>query len=136
MNFSDYLKRGDVNKVQIDTIRAKSFVIASKEAIETAKDIPIEEPKLKSIFRELYEGLRQFCEAIGYIQGYKFNSHEVITIFLTEVLNETQVASEFDRYRKIRNGINYYGNAVSEETVKEALTEIPKLIKLLEKYTK
>lgn len=136
MKFENYLQEGEAVKIQPNSIRAKSLIIASAEAIETAKSIKFEENKFKSIIRELYEGLRQFCEAIGYIKGYKFNSHDVITLFLSEILNEVSMANKFDRYRKIRNGINYYGDAVSRETIEEALKEIPTLIKSLSKYVK
>ena len=43
---------------------------------------------------------------------------------------------KFDRYRRLRNGINYYGEDIDIETVKEAIIEIPKLIKELEKFSK
>ncbi len=127
------LKR-DVRRIPRDNIRAKSLLKASSEAIEAAKALPFQETKLKSILRELYEGLRQYCEAIGYFKGYKFSSHEVITLFLKEILKEPIIAEKFDRYRKLRNGINYYGKDVSEETVKEAFQEIPEIISKLAKY--
>ncbi|MBI2140572.1 hypothetical protein HYU14_06630 [Candidatus Woesearchaeota archaeon] len=43
---------------------------------------------------------------------------------------------KFDRYRKLRNGINYYGENIEIETVKEAVINIPQLVKELEKYSK
>ncbi|MBI2580510.1 hypothetical protein HYV85_01745, partial [Candidatus Woesearchaeota archaeon] len=42
----------------------------------------------------------------------------------------------FDRYRRLRNGINYYGEGIDVETVKEAIIEIPELVEKLEKYSK
>ena len=56
--------------------------------------------------------------------------------FIEEILNEPKLSAKFDRYRKIRNGINYYGDDVSEETVKEALIEIPELMAQLRKHIK
>jgi len=94
----------------------------------------LSEGKQKTILRELYEGLRQFCEAIGYQKGYQFLDHESITFFLDDILKENSIATKFDRYRKLRNGINYYGNELLIETTKEALSEIPRIIGLLRKY--
>ena len=88
----------------------------------------------KSILRELYEGLREYCEAIGYSKGYKFLDHESIGYFLRDILKDSSVYNKFNRYRKLRNGINYYWEDIDIETVKEALAEIPKLIKRLETY--
>ena len=120
--------------VPVDIFRAKALIKASQEAISTIKAIPLNVHTNKTILRELYEGLRQYCEALGYLKGYKFRSHEVITTFLTTELQETTIAQEFDRYRKLRNGINYYGHDIAQETVQDALKRIPKLIEELKKY--
>ncbi len=133
-NFEESLKEGYAKQIPTNSIRAKSLIKSSQEAINTAKEIPFLDGKLKSIFRELYEGFREFCEALGYIKGYKFQSHEAITHFLSEILKEQKISTKFDRYRQLRNGINYYGNSISKETVTEALEEIPKIIKELEKF--
>ncbi len=132
--FQDSINEGYAKAVIPDRIRAKGLVASADEAIYSAGKIPFEKTTLKSIIRELYEGLRQYCEAIGYLKGYKFLSHEAITFFLEEILNETHIGARFDRYRKIRNGINYYGDEVWPETVREALAEIPKLALRLKKH--
>ena len=134
--FKQSIEQGYVKVISPDKIKAKSLVKSADEAIYSAKKIPLEPNTLKSIIRELYEGLRQFCEAIGYLKSYKFLSHEAITYFIEEILNEPKLSAKFDRYRKIRNGINYYGDDVSEETVKEALIEIPEVIEQLKKHIK
>ena len=134
--FKQSIEQGYAKVIPLDKLKAKSLVKSADEAVYSAKKIPFEPNTLKSIIRELYEGLRQFCEAIGYIKGYKFLSHEAITYFIEEILNEPKLSAKFDRYRKIRNGINYYGDDVSEGTVKEALIEIPELIAQLKKYIK
>ena len=136
MSFKRSLEEGYVRKVYPDKIKAKSLIKASGEAIATAAKIKPEPDSHKSIVRELYEGLRQYCEAIGYLYGYKFMSHEAITYFIDEVLVDKPDSVIFDRYRKLRNGINYYGHDVQLETVKEALKEIPELIVKLSKYSR
>lgn len=89
---------------------------------------------VKTILRELYEGLREYCEAIGYFKGYKFLDHESTGYFLRDILKELLIYGKFDRYRKLRNGINYYGEDIEVETVREAIIEIPKIIKELKKH--
>ncbi len=134
MSFQESMEKGHVKKVPPDRIKAQGLIKASQEAIITAAKIPFEPDSYKSIIRELYEGLRQYCEAIGLLRGYKFSTHEAITHFIAEVLNEGRIAARFDRYRKLRHGINYYGDDVAPETVKEALKEVPELIKMLKKH--
>ncbi len=136
MNFENSLINGKAKKIMPNKIRASSILKSSIQAIETAKMIQLKQNTLKSILRELYEGLREYCEAIGYLRGYKFLDHESIGYFLRDILKEQSASMKFDRYRKLRNGINYYGEDVDIETVKEAIIEIPKLIKELEKFSK
>ena len=133
MIFENLIKVGFVKKVLKDIVRAKSLIKSSEQALNTARIIPIKEETLKTIFRELYESLRQYCEALGYSEGYKFLNHESITSFLNEILGEKEISLKFDRYRKLRNGINYYGNNIEISTVKEALRDIPLIISKLKK---
>jgi len=136
MNFENSLIEGKAKKVTPNKIRASSLFKSSAQAIETAKLIRLTASTLKSIIRELYEGLREYCEAIGYLKGYKFQDHESITYFLRDILNEQSLSKKFDRYRRLRNGINYYGEDVDIETVKEAIKEIPNIVKELKKHSK
>ncbi len=136
MNFENSLMDGKAKNVLPSKMRASSLFKSSIQAIETAKIIQVNPDTLKSILRELYEGLREYCEAIGYLRGYKFLDHESIGYFLRDILREQSAYVKFDRYRRLRNGINYYGEDIDIETVKEATIEIPELVKVLEKYSK
>ncbi len=136
MSFENSLIEGKARKVMPNRIRASSLFKSSIQAIETSKIIQLNPNTLKSILRELYEGLREYCEAIGYTRGYKFLDHESITYFLRDILKEQSISIKFDRYRKLRNGINYYGEDIDIETVREAIREIPLLVKELEKYSR
>jgi len=49
------------------------------------------------------------------------------------VLSLPRTAREFDRLRKIRNGINYYGDNVTIETAKKALKDVPEMIEHIKK---
>ena len=133
--FQDSLERGYVRKVERDVLRARSLFKSSQEALLTVADIALVERSLKTILRESYEALHQYCEGIGYLRGYKFETHESIVHFLHDILLEESISLAFDRYRKLRNGINYYGRDVSLENVEKALIEIPSLIRKLEKYS-
>jgi hypothetical protein len=136
MSFELSLDKGKARKAMPDKPRALSLFKSAIQAIETAKKIPLMQDTSKSIFRELYEGLREYCEAIGYLKGYKFLDHESIGFFIRDILGEESVSRNFDRYRKLRNGINYYGDSIDIETVKEAIIEMPLLIKELEKHSR
>ena len=136
MNFEFCLNEGKTKKVNPNKLRASSLFKSSIQAIETAKNISLNINSSKTILRELYEGLREYCEAIGYLHGYKFLNHESISYFIRDILKEQSIYKKFDRYRKLRNGINYYGDDIDLESIKEAIKEIPQLIKELKKYSK
>jgi len=135
MSFNNLIKEGFVKRVPVDLVRAKSLIKSSEQALNTAQIIPLKEETAKTVFREIYESLREYCEALGYINGYKFLNHESITDFLNEILKEKDASLKFDRLRKIRNGINYYGNSIEIQTSKEALTSIPLLIRKLKRHS-
>ncbi|MCK5149997.1 hypothetical protein KAJ87_03670 [Candidatus Pacearchaeota archaeon] len=126
----------NIKKIKQDLIRAKSLKKTSENSLNILKLIKLNQDSANIIFRELYEALRQDLESIGYFKGYKFRSHEAITIFLKEILKEEKIAFLFDKYRKLRNNLNYYGKPIHLETVKESTTEIPKIIKYLSRYRK
>jgi len=136
VNFEECLKQGSVKKLPKDRFRSKSLIKSGLEAIKTAKGIKLQEKTSKTILREIYEGFREYIEAIGFLKGYKFLDHLSITYFLKDILKEKRIAYFFDRYRKIRNGINYYGNDLNLETVNELLINIDSIIKNLENHTK
>lgn len=130
MNFDDCLNEGRVFKVVINKLRADSLFKSSAQCVDSSKLLPLNDTTSKSILRELYEGLRQHCEGLGYLKGFKFSDHESIVCFIRDILKNDVVSLRFDRYRRLRNGINYYGDD-DLETVKEAVVEIPDLIKKL-----
>lgn len=134
MNFERSIKEGYVRLGGVNKARAKSLSKSAIQAIKTARSMPLNETTSKSVFRELYEGLRQYCEAIGFLKGFKFHSHEAITYFLKDVLKEDKISANFDRYRKLRNRINYYGDEMEISTVKTALSDIPEVVKKLNSY--
>ena len=85
---------------------------------------------------DYYETLKAIIEAIAALEGIKSYSHEAFTYYLKEK-NEEVISIKFDRLRKIRNGINYYGNSISAGEAKEIVEDIQRIICLLkEKYLK
>ena len=133
MNFEDFTRRGVVRKATSDAGLAKSLITGSSNVLISIKELSLNDTNSTVLMRELYESLRQICEAISVYKGYKIYSHEAITSFLIDILDEKIIAESFDRYRKIRNSINYYGESISLEEVKKALIQIPNLIDTLKK---
>ena len=128
MTMSDLIKQGIVRKTPLNNARAQSLLEMSAQTMKVILALDLNEQNASVIFRELYECLRSTLEAIGYKKGYKFENHESIKFFASEILQNNALAKDFDRYRKIRNGINYYGDKVAIETAKKIVEDIPKYI--------
>jgi len=134
MNFTDFIKKGDVRKGEKDVSLARSLVQISEKDIEFFKSLEINENSSRKIMSNFYDILRSILEAIAALDGFKIYSHEAFTYFLKEK-EENILFEKFDRFRKIRNKINYYGEDISVEETKEIIGEIVKMInELKEKY--
>ncbi len=134
MSFKESISSGYVKLITPNFNRSKSLHESSKHALKTALEIQLTHHSNKTILRELYESLREICESIGYKHGFKFQSHESITYFLKDELNEMTIATKFNKYRMLRNDINYYGKNINFETVIKAKKEIPEMINKLDKH--
>lgn len=130
MKLNDFIKKGDVRKASKDISLAKSLVETANIDMKFLQNLEINENSARKIMTNYYDVLRSILEAISTLDGYKIYSHEAFNYFLKEK-NENLIANKFDRFRKIRNGINYYGKNISVEEVKEHVSEITGLINTL-----
>ena len=82
----------------------------------------------------IYDSIRELLEAIATKKGYKIYNHECYCAFLKEIVKDSEAGSIFDEFRKIRNGINYYGKDITKDEAKELVKNMLLLRKKLEKY--
>jgi hypothetical protein len=128
MKFEDFIKKGLVKKTSKDLQLIKSIIKCTNNDLKFLSNLEINEISARKIFSNYYDTLRSVLEAKALVEGFKIYSHEAFTYFLKKE-NENIFAEKFDRLRKIRNRINYYGNDISIEEVKEYKEEIITLIK-------
>lgn len=127
MKFQDFVDSQKVRKGSPDIQLAKSLIKISDNHIKSLQQLEITEITSSTIMMTCYEALREIVEAVAIKEGYKVYSHEAFTFFLKEK-GEELVSSKFDRFRKIRNNINYYGQSIEASSVKENKNEIEKII--------
>ena len=131
-----WIKEQRIKIRSLDKEKIKSLIASSKSNVEVAQSIELNEKSSTVIFREIYESIRQLGDAVWWLKGYEPLDHDISLEILKDLRIKNNLELNFlERFRKIRNGINYYGDAVSIETVKEALNEIPKIIDSLKKYS-
>lgn len=135
MRFEDFIKKGQVRKSSKDMQLVKSLIETSEIDMKFLNGLKIDDISARKILSNYYDVLRSILEAIAILEGYKVYSHEAFTYFLKEK-NEEALANKFDRFRKIRNKVNYYGKSVSIEEVEEYKEEIIELIEKLKQKLK
>lgn len=134
MKFQDFIKEGSVRRGSPDKLLAKSLLKTSENDKKFIDSLRIDTTSSRKIMSNYYDILRSILEAVSALEGYKIYSHEAFAHYLKEK-GESVLSMKFDRFRKIRNAINYYGKDISIEETKDNIKEISKMIKdLINKY--
>ena len=133
-DFEIFLKKGDVKKQNPDKNLSNATFKESLDRLQLTKNL-IGKEKPKYVLENAYEAMREAAGSILYNEGFKSFSHEAsISYLFKKNFNETDI-TEFDRFRKIRNGIKYYGkdcdNTDAELAIKLASKIINKIKALL-----
>lgn len=137
--FEFFLKSGDVKTQKPDENLSKSAFKDSVERLELSKSI-LQKAKPKYILENAYEAMREAADSILYLEGYKSYSHEASIVYLAKKGFQEKDLIEFNRFRKIRNGIKYYGKncdeSDSELCIKLAEKIINRIKEILESIAK
>lgn len=134
-DFTFYIEKGDVKKQQPDRNLSKATLNESQDRLQLASKLN-NLAKPKYILENAYEAIREGADSILYNEGYKSYSHEASIIYLLKKGFSESVVNEIDRFRKIRNGIKYYGRDCDKEDADSALRLakeiIPKIKSIIE----
>jgi len=124
-----------IKKSSIDEELIRSLVLSSSDKFETSKMIELSNITSTSKLSLTYDSLREILEALALKKGYKIYNHDCFSAFLLEILHEESFSINFDKFRKIRNKINYYGKRFNVNESKIFLEELSILrSKILDKY--
>jgi hypothetical protein len=136
MKLEELKKTGKIKSSQPDNQKVISLTALTNQDLQYLKTQKITNISARKITVAYYDSLRTILEAIALKKGYKVYEHEAYKFFLKEI-DEENIAEKFDRFRKIRNSINYYARAISIEESKELVEEIKIIIdNLIKKYLK
>ena len=127
MKFEDFIKSGHVKKAVKDIQLAKSLVETAEQDLEFLGSIALSSISSRKIVSNYYDVLRSLLEADASLSGFKVYSHEAFTYYLKENQEENS-SSKFERLRKIRNAINYYGKSISMEEAEDTVNELKNFI--------
>lgn len=125
--FHDFLESGQVRKMSPDPSLVRALLQTADSDLLFLEPLEINSNSARKIMSNYYDVLRSIIEALAVKTQFKVYSHEAYTYFLKEK-TELLLAEKFDRYRKIRNKINYDGSDISVEEVREYKEEIKRMI--------
>ena len=112
--FEYYIDKFDVRKVSVDRSLALSLIKDMEGRADRAFKLNSTEFP-KEIFENIYDALRNFCDALLAIQGYKSYSHEASISYLVKKGFDYAFIDSLDNLRFKRNGSKYYGRGISKE---------------------
>ncbi len=134
--FSHYLGKEDVKRQGKDPNLSAATMNEGEERLQFAKGLA-GKAKPKYVLENAYEAMREAADALLYLHGYKSYSHEASIAYLSGKGFSESELSEFDRLRRIRNSIKYYGKGCEQEDAVSALhvagIVIEKIKKMLSK---
>ena len=137
LSWSEYVKQGVIRKTVPNNGRIKALIIIADARINTISKVNMNKNNASIIFTNYYDSLREICEAITLSKGYKIYLHEAVGLFLREILKENVFFIKFDKYRIMRNGVNYYGTPIPLEEALQYIKEVKVIIDQLKlKYLK
>lgn len=123
MDLSECKRKGFIKRTKPNVELVKSLIEISKIKEESIKKVELNERNICAYIPMAYDSLREIMEGICIMNGYKVTSHICIERLLKEIYPNITF-KEFDRFRYIRNSINYYGKKVELEQGKEIIKKI------------
>ena len=125
--FDFFVRKGEVKKQSPDNNLALATFKDSEERLSLAKNLQ-SMAKAKYVLENAYESMREAADSILFKEGFKSFSHEASIVYLLKIGFSESDLAEFDRFRKIRNGIKYYGGDCDKPEAEAAIKLSEKVI--------
>jgi len=128
MSWEDCKKKRIVKHVSVDLDLINSLKITSKNKEISASMLKFDKRTYSSIVSLYYDSLRELLEAVVLSKGFKIYNHECYVYFISTILGDREFSYNFDAVRKIRNGLNYYGESLDLKDAEIVIADLKKLI--------
>jgi uncharacterized protein (UPF0332 family) len=126
MDLDDCYKKNFIKKTRIDKGLIRSLIEMSKIKENSVNNAKIDEINISAYLSMAYDSFRETLEALCILKGYKVTSHICLGELLKNLIPEFDFVN-FDRFRYVRNGINYYGTKVDYQQGKEVIIKMFKM---------
>tara|TARA_Y100000310_G_C20699965_1_gene828830 strand:+ start:5100 stop:5516 length:417 start_codon:yes stop_codon:yes gene_type:complete len=123
MDLDECKRKGFIKPTRKNISLVNSLVEVSELKMETVNKAVIDEKSITAYVPMAYDALREVLEALCILKGYKITNHICIGSFLKSLFSDFDLVS-FDRFRYVRNGINYYGKKIGLDEGNEIIKSI------------
>ena len=127
MDWKECFARKFVKETKTDKNIINSLIKTSKDKIYSNNKLELDEFTAGTKITIIYDSLREILEALAIKRGFKIYNHECFSSFLDEICKKKSYSLEFDKFRKIRNQINYYGKNIVPGEAKTIIKEMLEL---------
>jgi len=135
MDWKECKDKKFVKEVRVDDNLVESLAKSSNKKFVSSERLELDETTSSTKISIIYESLRELLEAVAIMKGFKIYNHECFCSFLSEICNEKGLSKEFDKFRRIRNQVNYYGKDVPPKDARVLIDEIIRLRnKIIKKF--
>ncbi len=136
MDWEECRDKKFIKEVAKDEYLINSLIKSSKKKFESSKRLKLDSITASAKISLVYESLREILEAFAIKKGFKVYNHECFCAFLDEICNDKISSEKFNRFRIIRNQINYYGKEISVEEAEIIIKDLVLFRDKMEKKTK
>ena len=111
MDWNNCVESSIAIKVSPNRERSLSLLKSAKNTARFVTSIGIDESNAPILLKNYYEALLELVHSLLYKKGYKVLDHVCAGYFIRDVIEDVESFRIFDKYRKIRNSIVYYGES-------------------------
>ncbi len=125
------IEDGKVIKISPNPERAESLVESSLRLLRVIEKIKLDKENGFFILTNYYDIVLESMHALLYKKGYKSLDHLSIGYYIRDILQNAEFFYIFDKYRKLRNGILYYGRKIDFGTAQQGIKDLISLYKFV-----
>lgn len=116
------VKAGILRIKQKDIEKIKSLIKSAEIDAQVVKNIPLDENSTNTIFKGIYDSVRELGESNWLLLGYEPTNHEISLEILKEADIKEKIKLNFlERFKKIRHDASYRGFRVTISQTKEII---------------
>ncbi|KXB08305.1 hypothetical protein AKJ56_01535 [candidate division MSBL1 archaeon SCGC-AAA382N08] len=136
-SFQNYPKSEDVRREEPDPSKAKGLIQMATKDMERVKEEKINSQSSSYVFKNAYDVIRKSITALMALQGYSAFSHKAVIAYARDrLLLPKSKISKLDRFRRLRNNIQYRAENANTREAKEIVEFMQEIVPEMEKELK